>query len=121
MNILVVDDSRAMRMILKRMLRDAGFDAHDIIEADDGVKALEAIKTNTPDIVMSDWNVPNLNGIDLLKALNEEGIVTKFGFITAEGTEDMRRRAMNAGAQFMISTPFTNESLQSALQPLLQA
>ena len=121
MNILVVDDSRAMRRILKRMLRDAGFDVHDIIEADDGMKALEAIKTNTPDIVLSDWSVPNLNGIDLLETLNEEGIVTKFGFVTAEGNEDMRRRAMNAGAQFMISTPFTNESLQSALQPILEA
>ena len=121
MNILVVDDSRAMRMILKRMLRDAGFGGHNIAEADDGVKALETIKAHIPDVVLSDWTVASMNGIDLLEALNEQGIVTNFGFVTTESTDDMRKRATDAGAKFMISTPFTSESLQSALQPVLQA
>ena len=121
MNILLVDDSRAMRLILRRMLRDAGYGEHDIVEADDGVKALQAIKAHTPDVVMSDWIVSNMNGIDLLEALNEEGIVTNFGFVTAESTVEMRKRAADAGAKFMISKPFTGESLQSALQPVLHA
>ncbi|MFT5173908.1 MAG: two-component system chemotaxis response regulator CheY [Gammaproteobacteria bacterium] len=120
MNILVVDDSRAMRMIVKKTLRDAGFGGHDITEAEDGVKALAAIKADPPDVVMSDWNMPNMNGIELLEALNEEGIKTRFGFVTTESTAEMRKRAVDAGAKFMIAKPFTAESFQSALQPVLQ-
>ena len=118
MKILVVDDSRAMRMIVKKTLREAGFGGHDIEEAEDGAKALDAIKAETPDVVMSDWNMPNMNGIELLEAVNAEGIRTKFGFVTTESTTEMRKRATDAGAKFMIAKPFTPESFQKALEPV---
>jgi two-component system chemotaxis response regulator CheY len=115
MKILIVDDSTAMRMIVRKTLRLAGFDGHEISETDDGMKALALIKSNPPDLVLSDWNMPNMTGIELLENLTKEGIKTKFGFITTEATPSMRQRAANAGARFLISKPFTPESFKEIL------
>ncbi len=115
MKILIVDDSTAMRMIVRKTLRLAGFDGHDYLEADDGAKALTAIKSAPPDLVLSDWNMPNMTGIELLENLNKDGIKIKFGFVTTEATPDMRARASTAGASFLISKPFTPESFKEIL------
>ena len=117
MKILIVDDSTAMRMIVRRTLRQAGFEGHDIVEADDGAKALAAITAVPPDLVLSDRNMPNMTGIDLLEHLTTAGSKVKFGFITTEATSDMRQRAASAGAKFLISKPFTAESFKEALGP----
>ena len=117
MKILIVDDSSAMRMIVKKTLRQAGFGGHEISEADDGVKALAAIKASAPDLVLSDWNMPNMTGLQLLEALREGGLKLSFGFVTTEATPDMRQRALGAGAQFLISKPFTAESFKDQLGP----
>ena len=117
MKILIVDDSTAMRMIVKKTLRLAGFEGHDISEADDGAKALAAIKGAAPDLILSDWNMPIMSGIELLENLIEEGIKTKFGFVTTEATVEMRQRAASAGARFLISKPFTPESFKEILTP----
>lgn len=116
MKILIVDDSTAMRMIVKKTLRLAGFEGHEISEVDDGAKALTAIKASKPDLVLSDWNMPNMTGIELLENLKKEGIDVKFGFVTTEATPDMRNRAASAGAAFLISKPFTPESMQETLK-----
>jgi two-component system chemotaxis response regulator CheY len=113
--IMIVDDSTAMRMIVRKTLRLAGFEGHDFLEADDGMKALAAIKASPPDLVLSDWNMPNMTGIELLEAITKEGIKVKFGFVTTEATPDMRQRATTAGASFLISKPFTPESFKAAL------
>jgi two-component system chemotaxis response regulator CheY len=115
MKILIVDDSTAMRMIVRKTLRQAGFEGHDISEADDGAKALAAITSAPPDLVLSDWNMPNMTGIELLEKLAAEGTKVKFGFVTTEATSDMRQRAASAGAKFLISKPFTAESFKDAL------
>jgi len=117
MKILIVDDSTAMRMIVRKTLRQAGFDGHEITEADDGAKALAAIGASPPDLVLSDWNMPNMTGIELLENLNKAGSKVTFGFVTTEATPDMRNRAAGAGAKFLISKPFTPESFQEALGP----
>lgn len=117
MKIMIVDDSSAMRMIVKKTLRQAGFEGHEISEAEDGVKALAAIKASTPDLVLSDWNMPNMTGLQLLEALAAAKIRVKFGFITTEATPDMRAKATGAGAQFLISKPFTPESFKTTLGP----
>jgi two-component system, chemotaxis family, chemotaxis protein CheY len=119
MKIMIVDDSAAMRMIVKKTLRQAGFEGHDISEAADGAKALAAIQSLSPDLVLSDWNMPNMSGIELLERLAASGIKTKFGFVTTEATAEMRIRAATAGAQFLISKPFTPESFQEALGPFI--
>jgi two-component system chemotaxis response regulator CheY len=120
MKIMIVDDSSAMRMIVKKTLRQAGFDGHDISEADDGAKALAAIKASVPDLVLSDWNMPNMSGLQLLQALRDSGTKLTFGFVTTEATPDMRLLALGAGAKFLISKPFTPETFKEHLGPHLR-
>ena len=117
MKIMIVDDSIAMRMIVKKTLRQAGFEGHEISEAEDGAKALVAIKAASPELVLSDWNMPNMTGIELLERLSADGVKVKFGFVTTEATAEMKVRATSAGAQFLISKPFTPESFKEALAP----
>ncbi len=116
MKILVVDDSRAMRMIVKRALgsidryRDA-----TILEAADGGEALELIAAEQPDVVLSDWNMPEVTGIQLLQSLRERGLGLTFGFVTSESTPEMYDQALANGARFLVSKPFTAETLERAL------
>ena len=119
MNIMIVDDSTAMRMIVKKTLRAAGFKGHDIVEADDGTTALEKIRSGTPDLILSDWNMPQMTGITLLETLKEEGIEVTFGFVTTEATADMRARAAEAGAKFLIAKPFTEDTFADTLKPFI--
>lgn len=119
MRILIVDDSRAMRMIITRTLRQAGYKDHTIEEAGDGQAALDAIRTAVPDVVMSDWNMPVMNGIELLEELQKSGPNVTFGFLTTEGSDEMRERAKTAGAKFFITKPFTPEAFQDALGGLI--
>lgn len=121
MKILIVDDSKAMRMIVRRTLQQAGLDqGHVVSEATNGAEALTAIRAARPDLVLSDWNMPEMSGIELLTALRAEGVGVKFGFVTSEGTERMRAEADAAGALFLISKPFTADDFRAALQPVLR-
>lgn len=119
MKILIVDDSRVMRQIVTRTLRQAGYDDHDVVQAGNGVEALEVMADEEPDLVLSDWNMPEMTGIELLRALRGQGDTTPFGFVTSEGSPEMRERAENAGAMFLIAKPFTPEAFQAVLEPVL--
>jgi two-component system chemotaxis response regulator CheY len=115
LKILVVDDSRVMRQIVIRTLRQAGFEDHDIIEAEDGRAAYDKVHAEQPDLVLSDWNMPEMTGIECLSALRAAGSTVPFGFVTSEGSGEMREQASAAGALFLISKPFTPEDFQAAL------
>ncbi|WP_148615841.1 response regulator [Nocardioides rubriscoriae] len=115
MKIVVVDDSRVMRQIVIRTLRQAGEGGHDIVEAENGREALDAVETHSPDLVLSDWNMPEMSGIDLLDALRSRGNAVPFGFVTSEGSDDMRARAASSGASFLIAKPFTPEAFADAI------
>jgi len=119
MKILIVDDSSVMRKIVQRTLRQAGYAGHDIDEAEDGEDALEKISTDTPDLVLCDWNMPRMSGIELLEALKERGSVPSFAFVTSESTGEMRSRATEAGAAAFLTKPFTADSLQDAVGHIL--
>jgi len=119
--ILIVDDSKAMRMIVARTLRQAGFGDHEIIEAGDGKQALVALHRERFDLVLSDWNMPEMSGIELLAAVKAEKLGVRFGFVTSEGTEPMRRQAAEGGALFLIAKPFTVESFEQTLRGVLAA
>lgn len=108
-----------MRLMVKKALRQAGFVGHDYIEAGDGEEALKAIHDSNPDLVLSDWNMPNMNGLDLLNKLREEENSVTFGFVTTEATGEMRAKAREAGSTFLITKPFTAESFKSTLDPIL--
>ena len=115
MKILIVDDSMAMRKIVARTLRQAGFDDDEIVEAEHGQAGLEAVTAHSPDVILSDWNMPVMNGIDFLKALRAADDTRPFGFITTEGGSDMRRQAIEAGADFLLEKPCTAEQVASKL------
>jgi len=119
MNIMVVDDSLAMRLIVMKTLREAGFNGHDFVQAEDGAKALEAIKSSEPDLILCDWNMPHMTGPELLESLNNEGIKVKFGFVTTEATQEMKDKATEMGARFLIAKPFTPDSFKQALDPYI--
>lgn len=118
MRILIVDDSKPMRMLVSRALRLSGIGNHTVEEAANGVEALQAIKRSLPDVVLSDWNMPEMNGYELLQALRAENISVPFGFVTSESTPEMRRKGTDAGALFLITKPFSPERFQEALAPL---
>lgn len=115
MKIVVVDDSRVMRQIVIRTLRQAGYGSHDIVEAENGKEGLGVIQSQSPDLVLSDWNMPEMTGIDMLCALRAAGNDVRFGFVTSEGSEEMRTRAAQSGAAFLIAKPFTPEAFEEAL------
>lgn len=119
MRVLVTDDSRVMRQIVIRTLRQAGYDWWDVTEATDGAVALEAIRNDPPDLVLSDWNMPEMTGIELLHALRQDGNDVPFGFVTSEGSQEMRDQAEAAGALFLIAKPFTAESFRDTIDPFL--
>jgi two-component system chemotaxis response regulator CheY len=118
MKILIVDDSKAMRSIVRRTIAAFG-PTHAFDEASNGAEALSRLKDIAPDLIVADWNMPEMSGIALLKKLREQGSTVKLGFVTSEGTDEMKQEAAAAGAAFFLSKPFTNEDLQAALQPLL--
>ena len=119
MKILIVDDSRAMRTIIIRTLRQAGYGHHQLGEASSGAEALKAITTAAPDLVLSDWDMPGMSGFELLEELNRIGIKIRFGFVTSEGSPEIRHRALEAGALFLITKPFTADSFEQALTPVI--
>ncbi|GMA38248.1 response regulator [Mobilicoccus caccae] len=107
-----------MRMIVVRTLRQAGYDGAEVIECEDGAEGLAAVKANSPDLVLSDWNMPNMNGIEFLQAVRAEGNQVPFGFVTSEGSDTMRSQADESGALFLIAKPFTADMFAEALKPV---
>jgi two-component system chemotaxis response regulator CheY len=120
MKILIADDSRVMRQIVTRTLRQAGFEGHDLVEAADGQEAFDKAVAEKPDFVLSDWNMPHMTGVEVLKQLRANGQTVPFGFVTSEGTEEMRRQAEDAGALFLITKPFTEETFREKLSDYLK-
>jgi two-component system chemotaxis response regulator CheY len=119
MKILIADDSRVMRQIVTRTLRQAGFDDHKLVEAQDGKQALEMVTSEAPDLVVSDWNMPEMTGVEVLRALRSAGNNVPFGFVTSECTPEMKDAAESAGALFFIVKPFTADNFREVLSPIL--
>ncbi len=119
MKILIVDDSKAMRMIVKRTLRQAGYGDHEFAEAVDGSNGYEQVCDWKPDLVLSDWNMPNMSGLEFLQKLKADRNNVRFGFITSEGTAEMRQVAQENGAMFLISKPFTADTVKETLRKAL--
>ncbi len=119
MKFLIVDDSKAMRMIVLRTLRQTGYGSHTFVEADNGAHALAQIKQDQPDVVISDWNMPEMNGLELLQNVRSANLAVKFGFVTSEANPEMRQKAAAEGALFFVTKPFTAEAFQDALDKAL--
>lgn len=119
MKILIVDDSKAMRMIVTRTMKQAGFDQHTYLEATNGREALDLIQQQRPDAVLSDWNMPEMKGIELLRQLRSLGNEVRFGFITSESSPEIAKEARESGASFLITKPFTAERFREEIGPVL--
>jgi len=119
MKILIADDSRVMRQIVVRTLRQAGFGDHDLVEAADGQEAFDKTTAERPDLVISDWNMPGMTGIEVLRQLRAAGNNVKFGFVTSECTPEMKVAAEASGSAFFIVKPFTAERFDEVFAPIL--
>jgi len=119
MDILLVDDSRTMRIIIQRAIRQAGYRGLAVEEADSAQQAIEKVRSSKPKLILSDWNMPEKSGLDFLRQLRDEKNNVPFGFVTSEASAEMRALATNSGASFFITKPFTPEDFQSALLPVL--
>lgn len=115
MDVLLVDDSRVMRQLVRRTLRQAGFDLGQVVEAENAKEALAKLAGWRPHVVLSDWNMPEMTGIEMLEALRAGGNTVPVGFVTSESTPVMRTRALETGASFLMTKPFTAEDFQISL------
>jgi CheY-like chemotaxis protein len=118
MKVLVVDDSRVMRQLVIRALRQAGHGHHDWLEAESATQAFDLVEADEPDLVLCDWNMPGMSGLELLARLRRVGCTVPLGLVTSEGSDAMRRRAVSAGAAFLIAKPFTPDDFRGALDAI---
>ena len=115
MKILVVDDSPVMRKLITRSIRQAGYGDATVVEAEDGAHALQVAAAESPSVILADWNMPNLTGIEMLKALREGGNNVCVGFVTSESSTETKLSAQQAGASFFLSKPIDTTKLEAAL------
>ncbi len=120
MKVLVVDDFSTMRRIVKNLLRDLGFT--NIQEADDGSTALPMLKEGEFDFVVTDWNMPGMQGIDLLKAIRADASLSHIPvlLITAEAKKEQIVMAAQAGVNGYIVKPFTAATLKAKLDKIFE-
>jgi two-component system chemotaxis response regulator CheY len=118
MQALVIDDSRAMRLILSRMLRELGM---DVVEAPDGLDALDLIGGGlSPDLVLVDWNMPRMTGIEFVATVRQPPFssAARLVMVTTETEVVQVLRALEAGADEYVMKPFTKDSIFEKLQLL---
>ncbi len=116
LRVLVVDDSRAMRSVIKKTLAAAGFPVDECYEAEHGLEALQVLDEHEVDVVLSDLHMPEMNGLELLETLKEQKRVPKcFILVTTEGRKDRLKQALGLGARGYVSKPFQPEGLRKIL------
>ncbi|HZD50373.1 MAG TPA: response regulator [Silvibacterium sp.] len=120
---LIVDDSSVMRKIVERALRQAGLSLGEVLEASSGVEALKLLGHKRVDLILSDINMPHMDGLEFLRQLRAQNLAPDVPvvMITTESSEDHVRDAIAAGAQGYIRKPFTPDQVKERILPLLGA
>jgi two-component system chemotaxis response regulator CheY len=120
MKILIVDDFSTMRRIIKNLLRELGF--NNTMEADDGSTALPMLKSGDFDFLITDWNMPNMQGIELLKTLRADERLKSLPvlMVTAEAKREQIMEAAQAGVNGYIVKPFTAETLKEKIDKIFE-
>ncbi len=120
-SILIVDDSLPMRSVIKRTIRAAGYGNADFLEAANGQEALDQMKNAWVDMVMTDYNMPIMNGLDFIKALKQDDLLKDIPvvIISTEGNELKIKEFMDCGAAGYITKPFTSEAIRDLIVNLL--
>ncbi len=118
---LIVDDSSVMRKIVERSLRQAGIDLSLVVEAGNGADALNLLKEQKVDLILSDINMPVMDGLEFVKQLQQQNIAanTPVVMITTEGSESNVMQALSCGARGYIRKPFTPEEVRDHILPLV--
>ena len=120
-SVLIVDDSSVMRKIVERSLRQAGLDLEKVMEADNGVEALSFVQENDIDLILSDVNMPKMDGIEFLRQIQgiEKAKSIPVLMITTEGSEQKVMEAISLGAKGYIRKPFSADQVRQQLSELL--
>ena len=118
--VLIVDDFATMRRILKNILKQIGF--KNLLEADDGTTALEVLERESVDLIISDWNMPKMTGLELLRAVraSDKYKRTPFLMVTAEAQKQNVIEAVQAGVSNYVVKPFTAEAISEKLEKILK-
>ena len=118
--ILVVDDFATMRKVIRNLLKQSGYE--NVTEAEDGAAAMSMLKSTKIDFVISDWNMPNMTGIELLRAVRSDNELSAMPFlmVTAESLKDNVVEAVKAGVSNYIVKPFTAEVLGEKIVKILE-
>jgi two-component system chemotaxis response regulator CheY len=118
--ILVVDDFPTMRRIIKNLLKDLGFENVD--EAEDGAQGLEKLRGGSFDFVVSDWNMPNMDGLTMLQNIRADANLSKLPvlMVTAEAKKENIIAAAQAGANGYVVKPFTAATLEEKLNKIFE-
>jgi two-component system, chemotaxis family, chemotaxis protein CheY len=120
MKVLIVDDFSTMRRIIKNLLRELGFT--NSIEADDGATALPILKSGGVDFLITDWNMPNMPGIELLRQVRSDDALKHIPvmMVTAEASREQIVQAAGAGVNGYIVKPFTAQVLQEKIEQIFE-
>jgi two-component system chemotaxis response regulator CheY len=120
-DVLIVDDSAAIRKILQRVLRQTDIPIGDVLEAGDGVEALKALDNRHVHLILSDINMPNMDGLELLTKLkaNEKWKSVPIVMVTTEGGQAKVIEAVQLGAAGYVRKPFTAEQIKEKLTGLI--
>jgi len=120
---LIIDDSSVMRKIVERALRQAGLALANVFEASSGVEALDLLRRQRVDLILSDINMPIMDGLEFLRQMRAQDLAPEVPvvMITTESSEEHVREAILAGAQGYIRKPFTTEQVKERVLPLVGA
>ncbi|MCF8085419.1 MAG: response regulator [Desulfohalobiaceae bacterium] len=121
-SVLIVDDSKTMRKIITKTLRQTGYEVDSITEAEDGQQGLDHLQKEKPDLILCDINMPNMDGIEFLKQLSSDGSLKNIPvlMITTEGgSDDVVQQVRDLGAAGSLGKPFTADKLQELLEGVL--
>jgi two-component system, chemotaxis family, chemotaxis protein CheY len=120
-SVLIVDDSPVMRSFIRRVMTLSGFDVGECLEASDGEEALMQLKEHHVDVILTDINMPKMNGEELLRRLETEGVLRSIPalVISTDGTKDRILRMISLGAEGYMTKPFSPETLREELERVL--
>jgi len=114
--VLIIDDSAVMRKMIQRNLQQSGLLVDEYVEAGDGKDALEKMSADSSiDLILCDWNMPNMTGIEFVKSLRSSGNNTPIVMITTEGSDAKMEEAKSCGANGYLTKPFTPDQLKTKL------
>ena len=121
LNVLIVDDSSVMRSVLKKTVQMCGFNIGELLEAGDGVEALEVLKQNWVDLVLTDYNMPRMDGLQLIEEMKKDEVLARIPVVvvTTEGSEKKVKTFLEKGASGYLQKPFTPEQLRIKLNRVM--